>query len=130
MTSTDPRHPGLPGSAPGPAAPPEPDALLAPVSRRAATFWNVAFFYAAHVLARNILLVPVFFEHIGREEYNAWLVSGFVVSQITSIDFGVMAVMGQRVAAAYGDRERLRLERAIGGGLATLAVLALLVGVV
>lgn len=112
----------------GPASP-EPDPLLEPVSRRTATIWNVAFWYAAQflVLARNILLVPVFFAYIGKEEYNAWLVSGFVLTQLTNVDFGVMAVMGQRVASAYGDRQRAMLERHIGGGLVTLAVLACVV---
>jgi O-antigen/teichoic acid export membrane protein len=40
-----------------------------------------------------------------------------------------MGVLGQRVAAAYGDRQRVQLERLIGGGLVTLAVLALVIGV-
>lgn len=132
MTSTDPRYPSPGGAASGPTASPEPDALLEPVSRRAATIWNVVFFYAAQILvvARNLVLVPVFFEYIGKEEYNAWLVSGFVLAQITNVDFGVLAVLGQRVAAAYGDRRRPELERLIGGGFATLCVLAGVVGLV
>jgi O-antigen/teichoic acid export membrane protein len=131
MTSTDTRHPDSPPPQQhGPSS--EPDPLLEPVSRRTATIWNVAFWYAAQilVLARNILLVPVFFTYIGKEEYNAWLVSGFVLTQLTNVDFGVMAVMGQRVASAYGDRQRAKLDRHIGGGLVTLAVLACVVALV
>ena len=115
-----------------PAASPESDALLEPVSRRVATLWNAIFWYVANllVLARNIVLVPVYFRYIGKDEYNAWLVSGFVLTQLTNVDFGLMGVLGQRVAAAYGDRQRARLERLVGGGLATVTVLAALLGLV
>jgi O-antigen/teichoic acid export membrane protein len=130
MTSTEPRSPQPGGPDAGPAAALERDALLEPVSRRVATIWNIVFWYAAQILVvgRNILLVPVFLEFIGKEEYSAWLVSGFVLAQVTSLDFGLMGVLGQRVAAAYGNRQRDELERLIGGGFVTVAALALIVG--
>jgi O-antigen/teichoic acid export membrane protein len=129
MSSTETPKPGGEATS-DPTVQPARDVLLEPVSRRVAAVWNVAFWYVAQilVLARNIVLVPVFLRYIGEEEYNAWLVSGFVLAQLTSVDFGVMAVLGQRVAAAYGERERERLERLIGGGLLTVCVLAGVVG--
>ena len=79
---------------------------------------------------RNIVLVPLFFAYIGKEEYNVWLVSGFALTQLTSIDFGLMGVLLQRVAAAYGSRQRDGLERLIGSGLVATAALASLLGAI
>jgi O-antigen/teichoic acid export membrane protein len=132
MTPRDPERPETGPADRGQAARLERDAPLAPASRRAAALWSMGFSYAAQalVLARNIVLVPLFFEYIGKEEYNAWLVSGFVLTQLTSIDFGLMGVLLQRVAAAYGNRRRGPLERLIGTGVATVAVLAALLGLI
>ncbi len=109
-----------------------PEPLLTPVSRRSAALWSMGFAYAVQilVLARNIVLVPLFFEYIGKAEYNAWLVSGFVLAQLTNVDFGLMGVLLQRVAAADGNRQREGLERLIGSGLVTIAALASLVGAI
>lgn len=106
------------------------DTLFRPVSRRVATIWNMFFSYTAMilVLTRNIVLVPLFLKYIGKDEYNAWLVSGFVLMQLTNIDFGLLGVLIQRVAVAYGNRQRDQLERLIGGGLVTVIFLAVIVG--
>jgi O-antigen/teichoic acid export membrane protein len=108
----------------------ERDLLFQPVSRRSAATWNMVFFYTGQLLSitRNLLLVPLFLRYIGKDEYNAWLVSGFVLAQLTNIDFGLMGPLTQQVAVAFGNRERAKLERLIGGGLVTLLVLSVAVG--
>ncbi len=108
------------------------DALLAPVSRRVATIWNTVFAYIALalVLIRNLALVPLYFKFIGAEEYNAWLCTGAVLMQLTSVDFGLMGVLLQQVAAAYGRRDRKHLEQLIGTGLILAAGISLLMGVI
>ena len=95
------------------------DALLVPVSRRSAAIWSIGFAYAAQIVIvmRNIVLVPLFFEYIGRDEYNLWLVSGFALTQITSLDFG-------------GNRHRDSLERLLGSGLVAVFPLALVIGAI
>ena len=108
------------------------DALLAPVSRRAATVWNTVLssIALALVLIRNLAMVPLYYKFIGNEEYNAWLCTGAVLMQLTSIDFGLMGVLLQQVAAAYGRRDRQHLEQLIGTGLILAAGISLLMGAI
>ncbi len=108
----------------------EDDAVLQPVSRRSAAIWNATFSYLGLflVLARNLALVPVYLKYIGKDEYNAWLVSGAVLMQLTNIDFGLMGVLVQQVAAAYGARNRDHLQQLIGTGLILAAAISLFMG--
>lgn len=109
---------------------PQDDAILQPVSRRSAAIWNTIFSYVAMVLviARNLALVPLYLQYIGKEEYNAWLVTGAVLMQLTSVDFGLMGVLLQQTAAAYGSRHRDQLQKLIGTGLVLAAFVSLVVG--
>lgn len=119
-------HPDGPGASDAMSS----DALMHPVSRRRAAIWNTIFSYIGIilVLARNIALVPIFLKYIGKDEYNAWLISGAVLMQLTNIDFGLMGVLMQQVAAAYGARDRRRLEQLIGTGVILAVVISLLMG--
>ncbi len=90
------------------------------------------FFYPslALILVRNIALVPLYFRYIGQTEFDAWLVTGAVLMQLTNVDLGLMGVLSQQVAAAYGSRNRIQLQQLIGTGLILAAAIALLMGCV
>ncbi len=92
-----------------------------PVSRRTAAIWGAALKSLTLILliARNIALIPLYLHFIGTEEYGAWIATGSVLIQMTSIDFGLLGVLGQRVAAAYGQKDRQRLETLVGSGVIT-----------
>lgn len=118
----------LPSDAvPAPAGAPTHDPLLdQPVSRRRATLWNLAFAYAslALVLVRNLGLLPLYTRYIDSVEIGAWFATGGVLGMLTNIDFGLMGVLQQQVAVAYGRKDRERLERAIGTGFVAALLLA------
>ena len=109
---------------------PEDDAVLHPVSRRRAAIWSMVFNYPALalVLVRNLALVPLYLKYIGKTEFDAWLVTGAVLMQLTNVDFGLMGVLMQQVAGAYGNRNRKQLEQLIGTGLILAAAISLLMG--
>ncbi len=108
----------------------EDDAILRPVSRRTAAMWNTMYSYLAMVLvvARNLALVPLYLKYIGKSEFDAWLVTGAVLMQLTNVDFGLMGVLLQQTAAAYGSRNRDQLQKLIGTGLVLAAFVSLVVG--
>lgn len=104
--------------------------LLQSVSRRKAAFWNFFFSFGslALVLTRNIALVPLFVRYIGAKEYGAWLATGGVLMQLTALDFGLLGVVVQQVAAADGAKDVHRLERILGTGFAVVFALSLVMG--
>jgi O-antigen/teichoic acid export membrane protein len=93
-----------------------------------ATTWNMVFAYGSVALAlvRNIALVPVFLHFIDGVEYGAWLATGGVLAYLLMLDFGLMGVVGQRTAEAYGARDYPLLGRRIGTGLSVTIVVMLL----
>lgn len=110
-----------------------PDAFE-PVSRRVATFWNMlfAYVYIGLILVRNLLLVPLYLHHLSEREYGAWVSTGGVLGYIMT-DFGLLAVLLQQAAVAYGKSDRDGLSRLGGTGLiiaGALSVLTSAVGIV
>jgi O-antigen/teichoic acid export membrane protein len=97
-------------------------------SRRRATTWNLAFAYGSVALAlvRNLALVPIFLHFIEAREYGAWLATGGVLAYLLMLDFGLMGVLQQRAAEAYGSSDLVLLARRVGTGLAVTLLLALL----
>ncbi len=99
-----------------------------PVSRRRATLWNAVFSYGwlLMVFVRNLALVPLYLRFISNTEFGGWTATGGVLGYIMS-DFGVLAVLGQQSAAAYGGGDRVRLQRLVGTGLAITLILSVIV---
>jgi O-antigen/teichoic acid export membrane protein len=104
----------------------EPDPFSRTVSRSSAATWSAALRVATLVLVivRNVALIPLYLRHIGLEEYGAWLATGAVLMQLTALDFGLLGAMLQGVAAAYGRKDRRRLEQLIGSGLLAIGGIA------
>ena len=102
-------------------------AVFRPVSRRVATFWNIVFSYVymGLVIVRNLVLVPFYLHHLTPAEYGAWVATGQVLAYLVT-DFGLLAVLFQQVAVAYGQSDRAQLERLGGTGLVISAALALI----
>jgi O-antigen/teichoic acid export membrane protein len=97
-------------------------------SRRVATAWNVLFAYGSVALAlvRNLALVPVFLYYIDADEFGAWMATGGVLAYLLMLDFGLMGVVGQRIAQAYGAGDFPLLSRRMGTSLAVAGVISLL----
>jgi len=88
----------------------------------------------ALALVRNLALVPVFLRHIEPQEFGAWMATGGVLAYLLMVDFGLMGVVAQRTAEAYGARDFPLLSRRIGTSLVVAGVVsivsALLAGLV
>lgn len=106
------------------------EGVMRPVSRRRATIWTTFFGYGNVVLlmVRNLGLVPLYLTYITNVEYLAWLATGGVLHSLTIVDFGLTAVVGQQVAMVYGLRDKERLQRLVGTGLAIVLAISLLAG--
>ncbi|MFO0609717.1 MAG: oligosaccharide flippase family protein [Polyangiales bacterium] len=89
------------------------------VSRRLAAAINFLFSHVntALVVTQGILLVPLYFAHVSRDLYGAWLATGNILSWIELVDPGISAVLTRQVAHTSGSGDRARLARVIGTGL-------------
>ena len=103
--------------------------MNAPVRRRHVFVWSAVFGYGslAFTLARNVLLVPVYLNHIALAEYGAWLATGGALAQLLVADFGLSGVLTQRVASQSGAGAA-GLRSLMGAGLANSLALALALG--
>ncbi len=101
-------------------------------SRRRATLWSLFFSYGSMVLVliRNLALVPLYLHYIGLEEYGAWLATGGVLGYLMMLDLGLMGVITQASAAAYGAGDRFALGRLVTTGVAQSLLLACLAGAI
>lgn len=99
-----------------------------PVRRRAAILWNLIFSYGSLVvvLVRNIGLIPLFVRYVDQEEYGGWMASGGILVALTQMDFGLLGVVTQQTAVAFGNKDRDRLARVAGTGVACAFVICLL----
>jgi len=97
-------------------------------SRQVAVMWSLVFSYGTNalVIVRTLCLVPLYLQHISLKEYGAWLATGGVLSFLTVMDFGLMGVLAQQCAAAYGAGDRDKLGTIIGTGMTVSAVLSFL----
>ena len=59
-----------------------------------------SYFGASIVIVKGIVLVPLYFHTFGVDVYGAFLASANVVGLLGVVDFGVSAVLYQRLAAA------------------------------
>jgi len=98
------------------------------VSRRLAAVINFLFSHVntALVVTQGILLVPLYFAHVPRGLYGAWLATGNILAWIELVDPGISAVLTRQVAHTSGAGDRGRLARVIGTGLAVGLALACL----
>ena len=109
-----------------------PDQFHDPIKRRVAILWNLFFSYGslAIVMVRNIVFVPLYLRYIDHDEYGGWLASGGILIALTQMDFGLLGVITQQVAVAFGNRDRERLGRIIGTGLVCSITLCLILFIV
>src|SRR5690349_7889383 len=96
------------------------------MSRRRTAAWNVVFGYAqlGVMIARNVLLVPLYLRFVAVAEYGAWLATAGVLAQLFVSDFGLTATVIQRAATAFGAGDQSLLRRSVGSGLAVSMLLA------
>ncbi|MEJ0087421.1 MAG: hypothetical protein WDO72_17240 [Pseudomonadota bacterium] len=76
-------------------------------------------------LVRNVLLVPLYLQHIDLGEYGAWLATGGALVQLLVTDFGLSGVITQRVAMRAGSADLAAMRALISAGLANAIVLGL-----
>jgi O-antigen/teichoic acid export membrane protein len=78
-------------------------------------------------IARNIVLVPLYLQHMSAAEYGAWLATGGTLVQLLVTDFGVGGVILQRTATASGAGDREQLSVIVGTAAVTSVVIAVIV---
>jgi O-antigen/teichoic acid export membrane protein len=103
-------------------------------SRKIATLWNIFFHYYAFIFAIiwGIIMVPLYLKHISLEIYGGWLASGNIISWLTIIDPGLSDVLRQKVALAYGAKNKNKLQQLFWSGItfsAIIAIVALIIGI-
>lgn len=65
----------------------------------------------------GIVLVPMYLEQVGTRMYGLWLATGGLVVWLGMFDMGISGQMGQRVASAYGARNRVKFGAYYTNGL-------------
>jgi len=100
--------------------------------RRSTAAWNLTFGYAfvAVALTKNIILVPVYLNYISIGEYGAWLATGGILAQIFVTDFGLGAVVTQKVSRLMGAGLSENTGRTITTGILCSFIVAFVVAIV
>jgi O-antigen/teichoic acid export membrane protein len=78
---------------------------------------------AAISIVKGIVLVPLYLHTLGVDVYGAFLASANVVGLLGVVDFGVSAVLYQRLAAAWGARDLSAFKRLTGAGILVVPAL-------
>lgn len=71
----------------------------------------------------GIVLVPAYIHYVGIRMYGLWLATGGMVVWLGMLDMGISNQMGQRVASAYGARNRLKFGSYYANGILIQLVL-------
>ncbi len=71
----------------------------------------------AIAMVKGVVLVPLYLHKFGVDVYGAFLASANVIGLIGVVDFGISAVLYQRLAAAWGARDRLLFRRLTGAAI-------------
>ena len=82
-----------------------------------------SYFGASIVIVKGIVLVPLYFHTFGVDVYGAFLASANVVGLLGVVDFGVSAVLYQRLAAAWGARDLSAFTRMTGAAVLVVPTL-------
>ena len=84
-------------------------------SRKKVTLWNIFFQYSSLILllASQIILVPIYLKYISIPLYGAWLATGNILVWLTLVDSGLSVVLQQKVASAYGDKNKILVGQII-----------------
>ena len=100
-------------------------AVLPTPGRTRAAFISLLTSYlgAAIVIVKGIALVPLYLHAFGVDVYGAFLASANVVGLLGIVDFGVSAVLYQRLSAAWGARDLLAFTRMTGAGILVVPAL-------
>ena len=104
-------------------------------SRKKTTIISLCFqgYSVAMGVVSGVILVPLYLRHIPSDLYGAWSASGNILVWMTLIDPGLSAVLQQRVATSYGQRDRAAVSGWIVSGLwisIGIALIILLAGMI
>ncbi len=96
--------------------------------RRRATIIGLINQYAAIALMiiQGLVLVPLYLKYIPNPTYGGWLATGNVLTWLGFIDPGASAVLQQRSAQIYGEKDESQLAKVIGSGIAINLVISLI----
>ena len=98
-------------------------------SRRRAAIVQLSMGYVgiAVSIAQGIIMVPLYLRHFDARLYGLWLATGGITVWLGMLDFGVSALMGQRIAAAYGRKDYVAIGLYYFNGLLLQSFLVMLV---
>ena len=96
-------------------------------SRRTAVKWVTIYQYLMLLinLMSSIILIPLYLKHISVNTYGIWLATGNVLVWITAIDPGLSAVVQQKIAKAYGQKDKKLIGNIIFGSLVISGIISL-----
>ncbi len=73
-----------------------------PVSRRIAFAVSTSWLSRAVTIGLNLLLIPILFHHLGKEELGLWFMLGQSGAFLTLMDLGITPTLTRRIAFAAG----------------------------
>jgi O-antigen/teichoic acid export membrane protein len=99
--------------------------LESPPSRQKAVLIQAIGGYVNNIVqaAQALLLVPLCLSALGERFYGFWLATGGILAWLNVVDIGAGAVMLQRVAAAYAQRDQPKAKSYFRHGLILSAAL-------
>jgi hypothetical protein len=99
------------------------------LGRRRATFATVLGTGANTLVVsiQAVVLIPLYIHVVGPHVYGAWLSSGDILVWLQALDLGLPNLMIQRIGAAYGRGDDRTVAEYAASGMATLAMVAVVV---
>ena len=71
--------------------------------------------------------MPLYLRFIPIDIYSIWLATGNLLAWISTLDPGLTLVLQQQVADAYGKRDKNKVRKLIGGGVAYILLILILI---
>lgn len=98
------------------------------VSRKKAALFRILNDYLAITISivQGIVFIPLYLKFINPVHYGAWLATGSIVEYIGLFDFGLNAVLMQRISHSFGQKDDKLLGPEISAGLTISFVLSLM----
>lgn len=77
-------------------------------------------------MVQGFLLIPLYLHYIGTHTYGLWLASGGIIGMLTLMNFGISAMIIQRVSRSYGEQNLERVGVYFCNGMVVYIFICLL----
>lgn len=79
------------------------------------------------IVVNGILLIPLYFQHIGVPLYGAWLASGSVLGIISTTEAGLSSILTQRLTGALAKNDLQNYAKIAAAGITLVTFIATVV---